>query len=536
MKQTFMMVVESRMSSILFVTASCTLSLVRTNAAYAKIIYAAFRHMPVRLSFIFFLIRTVSVPINDVDKKQKLTGVRQLPPHCYPVDISFCESVSPGSMSMSDAISHASVSSSFDDSYNLVHRTIPVRTSSLCALYLLLPSTRSIRSTHAVPESGPMNRSVPPSALTANNKVRTRHSLPQLFRPTSYISNMSPDFSVSVSLSSHPRTSSKVFSVLSPLIQRRRQKSADTCPSGVMPSPCSQPSSPSCPVTTEHRLRQLDKLQRVLGEKIPLELVLGPSPHPNSVSLSSDSPTSSFSSQTRLADASPSHNHDGPNHPRRMSLQSETPLSRAVPEPWLAHAPPSDNPNHPKRRQSVTLAPANEPSSSLDYHHRSHSSPAFQPTHPHGSRPSLSITTPNSPNNEHTSLNSNPSSTFHSHSKSSPTLFSPTSVPPTESRPFISLSHSDLEPVSGVAAPDEGSDTRHNRTARELSWDTFTQTFPLPRPDTPFLSSCIAKSDGDDDGDDEVHLGIKKERRQGWSGQWNCDDMREVIERLRDLR
>ncbi|KAK0442612.1 hypothetical protein EV421DRAFT_569913 [Armillaria borealis] len=298
-----------------------------------------------------------------------------------------------------------------------------------------------------------------------------------------------------------------------------------------MSSPCSQPSSPPSSFATERCLRQLDKLQRVLGEKIPVELVLGPSPYPSSISQPSYSPTSSLSSQPRLADPPPSHEHDGPNHPRRMSLQSDTPQSRVIPEPWLAHAPPSDNPNHPKRRQSVSLALANEASSSLDYHHRSHSSPAFQPTHPHGSRPSLSIISPNSPNNDHTSLNPNPSSA-HSHSKSSPTmLFSPTSSSPTESNPFIII---DSEPVSGAAGPDEENDTRHTRTARELPWDTFTQTFPPPRPDTPFLSSCIIK--GDDDGDDEVHLGIKKERRQGWSGQWNCDDMREVIDRLRDLR
>ncbi|KAK0199457.1 hypothetical protein DFS33DRAFT_1457364 [Desarmillaria ectypa] len=438
-------------------------------------------------------------------------------------------------MSMPDAISHTSVSSSPNESYNLVHRTIPVRASSLYALYLPLPSTRAmtcIRSTYAAPESRPMSRSVLPSALTANNKVRTKHSIPRLFRPTSYIDNMSPDFSISVSLSSYPRKSSKVFSALSPLIQRRRRKSVDTFHAGVVPSPSSQPSSLPCSITPEHRLRQLDKLQRVLGEKIPVDLVLGPSSYPNSVSLPSDSPTSSFSSNARPADALPSHNQDGPSHPRRMSFQSDTPPSRAVPEPWLAHAPPSDNPNHPRRRQSVSLAPANEPSSSLGYHNRSHSSPAFQPTQ--GSRPSLSIITPNSPSNDHTSLNPNPSSSVHSHLKSSPTLFSPRSISPTESRPFISLSHIDSEPVSDAAASDEGNNARNNRTARELSWDTFTQTFPPPRADTPFLSSCITK--GDDGGDDEVHLGIKKERRQGWSGQWNCDDMKEVIERLRDLR
>ncbi|SJK99243.1 uncharacterized protein ARMOST_02534 [Armillaria ostoyae] len=435
-------------------------------------------------------------------------------------------------MSLSDPISHASVSSSFDESYNFVHRTIPVRTLSLYALYSSLPSTRSmtsIGSINAVPESGSPSQSSTPSAPTAKNKVRTKHSLPQLFRSTSYLSNTSSELSISLSLSSHPRTKSKVLSVLSPLIQRRRQTSVGTSHTEDMSSPSQ---SSSCPpsFTTERRLRQLDKLQRVLGEKIPVELVSVPSPYPSSIEQPSYSPTSSLS-QPHPVDALPSHKHDGLNHPRRMSFQSDTPQSRVVPEPWLAHAPPSDNPNHPKRRQSVSLALANEASSSLDYHHRSHSSPAFQPTRPHGSRPSLSIISPNSPNNDHTSLNPNPPSA-HSHSKSSPTmLFSPTSSSPTESSPFILI---DSEPVSGAAGPDEENDIRHTRTARELPWDTFTQTFPPPRPDTPFLSSCIIK--GDDDGDDEVHLGIKKERRQGWSGQWNCDDMREVIDRLRDLR
>ncbi|KAK0193191.1 hypothetical protein F5146DRAFT_1029527 [Armillaria mellea] len=438
-------------------------------------------------------------------------------------------------MSSSDPISHASVSS-FNDSYIFVHRTIPVLTSSPYAFTSFLPSTpssmTSIRAIHAAPEFGLPSQSSIPSAPTATNKVRTKHSLPQLFRSASYLSNTSSEPSISLSLSSHPRTKYKVLSVLSPLIQRRRQASVSTSHTGNMSSP-SQTSTPPPSFTTERHLRQLDKLQRVLGEKIPAELVLGPSQYPSSISQPSHSSTSSLSSQPRLADALPSHNHDGFNHPRRMSLQSEsdTPQSRVVPEPWEAHAPPSDNPNHPRRRQSASLALANLTSSSLDNHHRSHSSPAFQPTHPHGSRPSLSIIPPNSPNNDHTSPNPNLSSA-HSHSRSSPTIpFSPTSSSPTEASPFILINS---EPVSGAAGSDEEMDTRHARTARELSWDTFTQVFPPPRPDTPFLSSCIVK--GDDDGDDEIHLGIKKERRQGWSGQWNCDDMREVIDRLRDLR
>ncbi len=342
-------------------------------------------------------------------------------------------------MSLSDPISHASVSSSFDESYNFVHRTIPVRTLSLYALLSPLPSTRSmtsVRSINAAPESGSPSQSSIPSAPTAKNKVRTKHSLPQLFRSTSYLSNTSSELSISLSLSSHPRTKS-VLSVLSPLIQRRRKKSVGTSHTGDMSSPVSEPSSPPSSFTSERRLRQLDKLQRVLGEKVPIELVLGSSPYP-SIPQPSYSPTSSLSSQPRLADAPPSHKQDGPNHPRRMSLQSDTPQSRVVPEPWLAHAPPSDNPNHPKRRQSVSLALANATSSSLDYHHRSQSSPAFQPTHPHGSRPSLSIISPNSPDNDHTSPNPNPSSSAHSHSKLSPTIpFSPTSSSPTESSPFI---------------------------------------------------------------------------------------------------
>ncbi|KAK0472149.1 hypothetical protein IW261DRAFT_818853 [Armillaria novae-zelandiae] len=436
-------------------------------------------------------------------------------------------------MSSSDPISYASVSSSFDEPYNFVHRTIPVRTVSLYAHHFSLPSARSMttaRSFNAVPESGSPSQSSASSALTAKNKVRTKHSLPQLFHSASYLSNASSELSISLSLSSHPRTKSKVLSVLSPLIQRRRQASVGTSHTGHMSSPPGSSASPPS-FTTERHLRQLNKLQRVLGEEIPVELVLGPSPYPSGVSQSSHSPTSSLSSQLRLTDPPPSHSQDGFNHRRRMSLQSDAPLSRVVPEPWEAHAPPSDNPNHPRRRQSASLALANIASSSLDNHHRSQSSPAFQPTHLHGSRPSLSIISPNSPNNDHASPNPNPSSA-HSHSKSSPTIpFSPTSSSPTESSPFILINS---KPVSGAAGSDEENDTPHTRTARELSWDTFTQVFPPPRPDTPFLSSCIVK--GDDDGDDEVHLGIKKERRHGWSGQWNCDDMREVIDRLRDLR
>ncbi|KAG7439844.1 uncharacterized protein BT62DRAFT_686885 [Guyanagaster necrorhizus] len=438
----------------------------------------------------------------------------------------------PGPMSTPDPISHASVSL-FNESYNSVHQP--------CVYFLTLralPSTApyapmtSARSMYAAPESGSPSTSSAPSALTAKNKVQRKYRIPQLLRSTSYISNTLSDFSISVSLSSHPRTSAKAFSVISQLVQRRRQQSTDAFLARVMPSPSAQSFSSPCPFSPEHRLRQLDKLQRVLGEEIPLELVLGPSAYPSSISLPSHSPTSRSISQPRLPDnAPPSHNPDDHSHLRRMSFQPDTPPSRAVPEPWLAHAPPSDNPRHPRRRQSTSLALGSEPSSPLDHHHRSQSSPAFQPMHAHGLRPSLSISTQDSPDNDHTSLNSIPAS-VHSHSKSSPAdPFSPTSISPAESRPFMSLSHIDSECGSGAIVPNEANDTRH---PRELSWDMFTPTFPPPRPDTPFLSSCVVE--GDDGGDDEVHLGIKKERRQGWSGQWNCDDMREVIQRLRDLR
>ncbi|PBL04500.1 kinase-like protein [Armillaria gallica] len=134
---------------------------------------------------------------------------------------------------------------------------------------------------------------------------------------------------------------------------------------------------------------------------------------------------------------------------------------------------------------------------------------------------------------DHTSPNANPSSSAHSHSKSSPTTpLSPTSSSPTESSPFILINS---KPVSGAAGSDVENDTRHIQTARKLSYNTLTQAFPPPCPDTPFFSSCIMKGD-DHDGDDEVRLRIKKERRHGWSGKWNYDDMKEVIDRLRDLR
>ncbi len=133
---------------------------------------------------------------------------------------------------------------------------------------------------------------------------------------------------------------------------------------------------------------------------------------------------------------------------------------------------------------------------------------------------------------DHTSPNPNPSSA-HSHSKSSPTiLFSPTSSSPTESSPFILINS---EQVSGAAGSDVENDTRHILSARKLSWNTLTQAFPPPCPDMPFFSSCIMKGD-DHDGDDDVRLRIKKERRYGWSGKWNYDDMKEVIGRVRDLR
>jgi hypothetical protein len=63
------------------------------------------------------------------------------------------------------------------------------------------------------------------------------------------------------------------------------------------------------------------------------------------------------------------------------------------------------------------------------------------------------------------------------------------------------------------------------------------------RPDTPFMDSVVplepgplapqATVQGQDEAQDAV---VRRERRQGWSGEWNREDMQDVIKTLRSLK
>ncbi|KAJ7583632.1 hypothetical protein C8J56DRAFT_954577 [Mycena floridula] len=57
------------------------------------------------------------------------------------------------------------------------------------------------------------------------------------------------------------------------------------------------------------------------------------------------------------------------------------------------------------------------------------------------------------------------------------------------------------------------------------------------RSDTPFLST---RPDEEDNGNMDVEYSygstVRKERRQGWSGEWNQENMGDVIQRLRNLK
>ncbi|KAG7451780.1 uncharacterized protein BT62DRAFT_265403 [Guyanagaster necrorhizus] len=212
-----------------------------------------------------------------------------------------------------------------------------------------------------------------------------------------------------------------------------------------------------------------------------------------------------------------------------------------APEPWSTQAPPSDNFLHPSRyhtnhsqssfndrsiatrsRTSSESSCYSQESALSDRHLRTyHSSSILRPDRiqsPCG--PSSRPQPPSLAPGRLRTLSEFSSTTHLPESKSSLSpiefsLKSPKSAPITKQR--------------GLDKVDPPPKLRRPRTAPHAFVSRDPALFIAPRPDTPFLH-YLESSRG--------YVGVSgwKERKQGWSGEWNRDNLQEVIGVLRNLR
>ncbi|KAK0203143.1 hypothetical protein DFS33DRAFT_1385497 [Desarmillaria ectypa] len=215
-------------------------------------------------------------------------------------------------------------------------------------------------------------------------------------------------------------------------------------------------------------------------------------------------------------------------------------IQRIVPEPWLAHAPPSIN-RLPKR-SALTTSNDHRPTLSRQSSYDSSLSYGDVPCHSH--RRSLSYdssplrtqsiqSTLLSPRNMH------PPSLLERRNRNIRDLCLATSSTqasqPETSPGLYKFPRSPDSPLFFRRAPDGNGKLRrpstapHSPTSPTHSMHQFTKetSFLLPpRPDSPFIHSF-------QDSSSCVGWG---EPAQSWSGEWNRDNMQDVIKMLRNLR
>lgn len=68
-----------------------------------------------------------------------------------------------------------------------------------------------------------------------------------------------------------------------------------------------------------------------------------------------------------------------------------------------------------------------------------------------------------------------------------------------------------------------------------------THTPVTPRSEIPFADGAVPLEPGLQvpqvmQSDHSRNSVVRRERRQGWSGEWNCEDMQDVIKKLRSLK
>ncbi|PBK60915.1 hypothetical protein ARMSODRAFT_1026181 [Armillaria solidipes] len=378
-------------------------------------------------------------------------------------------------------------------------------------------------SMYALPSCGAPK---PPKPLVKIEKKAKKSKLSSVFSspdPSSQTTfpTLSPTSSLGSSLRTTPSRTSRPSFSLSPLLRRfgiGRKKSMSTvlppAPDIVLPVPQHQrPGESQPPYTPEGRA--------------------------NAYRAARASPASSVSPyDTTLLQPKTSNS---PKTPRRPKTAPSGYVPRNfAPEPWSSHAPPSDKYLHPTRyemnqsqssfndrsiaarsRTSSESSCYSQESALSDRHLRTYHSSILRPDamqsssclHPPSLAPGRLRTVSEISSKTHIPESNPPLIEF--------SLKSPKPAPITKQ-----TSLDKINPSQAVATPPK---LKRPRTAPHAFVSRDPALFIAPRPDTPFLH-YLEGSRG------YVEVSGWRERKQGWSGEWNRDNLQEVIGVLRNLR
>ncbi|THU87335.1 hypothetical protein K435DRAFT_346894 [Dendrothele bispora CBS 962.96] len=276
------------------------------------------------------------------------------------------------------------------------------------------------------------------------------------------------------------------------------------------------------PTATEIKQHQLDKVSRTLGEKIPPSLIFG-HPIPGSRrSLANDSPSSSdFANGSNLDSIPP------------------TPLPSVSTHPPSAQDVPKASPTDPRFRR-----PRTAPSPTTPTFPDSTAESAVPPhvtLSPSISKP-LRMTPSPAP-----STNSSNGPLEDRINVSVPTRRSTEPLQPlSKTQPSGAPSLKRARTVKPLGAATMSSDSPHKHShsdeihlPRHQDTSSLDDTLKSQRPQTPFADSYIPAQEflstnwTSKDSDKPTE---RRDRKQGWSGEWNCEDMQDVIQKLRNLK
>ncbi|KAJ7578625.1 hypothetical protein C8J56DRAFT_353055 [Mycena floridula] len=358
--------------------------------------------------------------------------------------------------------------------------------SSPYTLHSMDSSSTSLSSTRSMPSQGP-KRSALGLYLHHNIKPRVLEKRRKL--DDEAVQTNSGDFggttvgranSISSSLREFRRRRKHVATNSeTPLIPRRPN-------SPVTPFSPSPPMSPMSPMTpafefseAERRLRQLQKASRTLGENIPQELIFG-GPETESPSFKPKEKTKrSLRRRASLSLSSLAHfviASPAPPSPPAMNIPA-----RPVPSLQL-NSSPIPIPPSPSRPDSMMLSPI-----------------------------SFAVPLPQTP----------PPLRLDLDVPEDVSEFSPTSI---DSSPIRSIS-----PFRAATPSADEVEPQIHEVEEDLDRNIH-RFVSLSRPDTPFNDFGAPLFF------EETSAVVRKERRQGWSGEWNQPELSVVIKKLRSLK
>ncbi|KAF8193848.1 hypothetical protein K438DRAFT_2130378 [Mycena galopus ATCC 62051] len=304
----------------------------------------------------------------------------------------------------------------------------------------------------------------------------------------------------------------------------------------------SPPDTPVDVPEAELRRRQLEKATRILGESVPLELVFQsrqplanafPSPPPRR---STDGPQPDQEPREMKAEHRPKklvrraslslstwtaklrNGSSSTNHSRDSSQESHSPPSSDSHQSHHSAVPSAFTRTLPRRRSLVLGSPI-----LFSFPRRAPSrAQTQQPFHtPPKNALVIDIRSPEpslygGDDDESTPVRESPSRLARSHVYSSSEMILPRIVPmPTHA-------HTDSEP----AFPRPETPFADYAPRPITTYTDFGHSDPDPEDDEPTITSTMYLSPGVS----------RKERGQGWSGEWNQRDMQDVIHKLRSLK